>query len=40
MDIQKLIENQEFQNSQMLREKKKELEVELRNLNLDEKEKI
>ena len=37
MDIKKLIENQEFQNSQMLREKKKELEVELRNLNLDEK---
>ncbi|PMC70302.1 SMC family ATPase [Fusobacterium nucleatum] len=37
MDIQKLIKNQEFQNSQMLREKKKELEVELRNLNLDEK---
>ncbi|ALF20018.1 SMC family ATPase [Fusobacterium nucleatum] len=37
MDTQKLIENQEFQNSQMLREKKKELEVELRNLNLDEK---
>lgn len=37
IDIQKLIKNQEFQNSQMLREKKKELEVELRNLNLDEK---
>ena len=37
MDIQKLIKNQEFQNSQMLREKKTELEVELRNLNLDEK---
>ncbi|WP_338948330.1 SMC family ATPase [Fusobacterium nucleatum] len=37
MGIQKFIENQEFQNSQMLREEKKELEVELRNLNLDEK---
>ena len=37
MNTQKLTENQEFQNSQMLREKKKELEVELRNLNLDEK---
>lgn len=37
MNTQKLIENQEFQNSQMLREKKKELEVELRNLNLNEK---
>jgi len=36
-DRLKLIENQEFKNSQMLREKKKELEVELRNLNLDEK---
>ncbi|BEO94402.1 SMC family ATPase [Fusobacterium nucleatum] len=37
MNTQKLTENQEFQNSQMLREKKTELEVELRNLNLDEK---
>ena len=37
MNTQKLTENQEFQNSQMLREKKKELEVELRNLNLNEK---
>lgn len=37
MDIQKLVENQEIQNSLMLREKKKELEVELRNLNLNEK---
>ncbi|MCY7007662.1 SMC family ATPase [Fusobacterium simiae] len=37
MNIQKLIENQDFKDSLMLREKKKELEVELRNLNLDEK---
>ncbi|MDH2315524.1 SMC family ATPase [Fusobacterium nucleatum] len=37
MNTQKLTENQEFQDSQMLREKKKELEVELRNLNLNEK---
>lgn len=37
MNTQKLTENHEFQNSQMLREKKKELEVELRNLNLNEK---
>ena len=37
IDIQKLTENKEIQDSLTLREKKKEIEVELRNLNLDQK---
>ena len=38
-DIQKLIENQEIKDSLSLKEKKKELEFELRSLNLEEKRK-
>lgn len=37
ISIQQLIENREFQDSTSLKEYKKELEVELKNLNLDEK---
>ena len=37
ISIQQLIENQEFQDSTSLKEHKKGLEVELKNLNLDEK---
>ena len=37
INIQKLTENKEIQDSLTLREKKKEIEVELRNLNLDKK---
>ena len=37
ISIQQLIENQEFQDSSSLKEHKKGLEVELKNLNLDEK---
>ena len=38
-DIQKLIENQKIKDSLSLKEKKKELEFELRSLNLEEKRK-
>ena len=37
ISIQQLIENREFQDSTSLKEHKKGLEVELKNLNLDEK---